>query len=314
MYGTGSNPTEHKKYNIRKSFLWKYKILYLMIVPGILYFIIFKYAPMYGILIAFKKFSFRLGIMNSPWVGLEHFRFLLRNKEFWNVLANTLIISFGKILYGFPVPIILSLFLSELRSHRYKRLVQSVLYLPHFFSWIIVAGLAFNLFSITNGALPKLFASWKMEMPMLLHNPDTFRGFVFMTHVWKTAGWGTIIYLASIAGIDASLYEAATIDGAGRFKKVLYITLPSMSFTIVILLVLNIGQVMNAGFDQIFNLYSPAVYRVGDILDTFVYRKGILGAQFEFGTVVGLFKSVVGCLLLLTANSTAKRLNQESIF
>lgn len=279
------------------------------------FFLIFNYAPLYGIQLAFKKFLYNEGISGSPWIGLKNFQQLWLDREFYNVVKNTIIISFGKILFAFPAPILLALLLNELKNKKYKSIIQSVLYLPHFLSWVIVAGLIYNLISVTNGVMAKVLADiFQVQQPMIIGNPQYFRLLVYWSNVWKTAGWGTIIYLAAISGIDASLYESAIIDGANRFKQMLYITIPSLSYAIVILLILSIGQVMNGGFDQIFNLYDPGVYKVGDIIDTYVYRIGIQNAKFEFSTAAGLFKSVINCVLLLSANWIAKRLGHSGIY
>ena len=293
----------------------KHRYLYLMILPGMVFFLIFNYAPLYGIQLAFKKFMYSEGISGSPWIGLKNFQQLWLDREFYVVVKNTMSISFGKILSAFPAPIILALLLNELKNKKYKSIIQSVLYLPHFLSWVIVAGLIYNLISVTNGVVAKVLADiFQVQQPMIIGNPQYFRLLVYWSNVWKTAGWGTIIYLAAISGIDASLYESAIIDGANRFKQMLYITIPSLSYAIVILLILSIGQVMNAGFDQIFNLYDPGVYKVGDIIDTYVYRIGIQNAKFEFSTAAGLFKSVINCVLLLSANWIAKRLGHSGIY
>ena len=206
--------------------IWSYRVLYFMIFIGFLYFIVFRYATMYGLLIAFKNYRIRLGILGSPWVGFANFPPAFANTEFPRVLRNTIIISFGKLLFGFPAPIILALLLNELRSQTYKRIVQSLLYVPHFISWIIMAGLFQNLFSITNGAIPLALKFINIEMPSLIADPRYFVGFLFGTDVWKSMGWGTIIYLAAISGINPELYESALIDGCNRFQQTLYITLP----------------------------------------------------------------------------------------
>jgi putative aldouronate transport system permease protein len=210
------------------------------------------------------------------------------------------------------MPIILALLLNELRSDIFKRTVQSLLYLPHFISWIIMAGICNNIFSITNGALPLFLKQINVEMPSLIADPKYFVGFLFGSAIWKNMGWGTIIYLAAIAGIDPELYESAIIDGCNRFQQILHITLPCLSLTIVTILVLNMGGVMNAGFDQVFNLYSPRTMQVADIIDTYVYRLGIQSAKFEFSAIIGLFKSVVNCVMLFSMNWVAGKISDSS--
>lgn len=303
----------------KRSKFWRefsnYKYVYLLILPGILFFLIFTYAPMYGIILAFKKFMYNKGISGSPWVGLDNFKLLFKNADFWIATKNTLIISFGKILIGFPVPIILSLMLNELKSIKFKKLTQTVLYLPHFISWVIMAGLVYNMFSVTNGAVGKiLYSLFSIEPTRILGNPVYFRPLVYLSSIWKSAGWGTIIYLAAISGVNPELYESAVLDGASRFKQIIYITIPCLTFAIAINLILDVGGVMNAGFDQIFNLYDPGVYKVGDIIDTYVYRMGIQNARYEMSTAVGLFKSIINCVLLVTANKISNMLGQEGLY
>lgn len=304
---------DKKKELFRK--IYRYKAFYIMIAPGIIFFLIFHYAPLYGIILAFKKFMYNQGITGSPWVGLDNFRVLMSDNEFWRAFKNTVIISLGKILTGFPAPIILSLLLNELRNQKYKRVIQSILYLPHFLSWIILSGLIFNMFSFTSGTLNKILVGYLgLEPIKIIGNDKFFRPLVYLSHIWKTAGWGTIVYLAAISGIDPSIYESAVIDGAGRFKQMIHITIPSLRYAIITLLILDLGHVMNAGFDQIFNLYDPGTYNVGDIIDTYVYRLGIISSKFEISTAVGLFKSIINCLFLITANSIIKRLGEEGLY
>lgn len=292
--------------------IWGYRALYAMILVGVVYFFIFNYAILYGLLIMFKNYRIRLGIMGSPWAGLSNFPMALGNPDLPRIVFNTLYISFLKLLFGFPAPIILALLLNELRSTRYKRIIQSLLYLPHFLSWIIMAGILQNLFSVTSGVFPLFMRSLGVEMPSLMGDPNYFIGFLVGSGVWAGAGWGTIIYLAAISGIDAELYESAVMDGCNRFQQALHITLPCIALTIVTLLVLNVGGIMNAGFDQIFNLYSDRTRRVSDIIDTYVYRLGLVNGRFEFSTIIGVFKSLVNAVLLVTVNWVAGKLGESS--
>lgn len=294
--------------------LVKYKYIYALILPGMLFYLLFSYGPMYGVILAFKTYMYNMTIWESPWVGLNNFVYLFGNSGFWRAFKNTLIISFGKILICFPAPILLALLLNEIRRERYKKLVQSILYMPHFFSWVIVAGMIMSLFSSSIGAVTRVMASIGAEMPQILGNPETFRGLVFFSEMWKTAGWGTIIYLAALSGVDPTLYEAADMDGAGRFRKMWYITLPSLKYAVFILLILQVGGVMEAGFDQIFNLYSIPTYIKGDILDTYIYRMGLVSSRFEISTAVGLFKSVINCMMLLLADRITKYFGEEGLF
>ena len=292
--------------------IWNYKVLYIMALAGFAYFILFRYVTLYGLLIAFKNFRLRAGIMGSPWVGFANFPKALGDPRFPQIILNTLVISFGRLIFGFPAPIILALLLNELKSLVFKRSIQSVLYLPHFISWIIMAGLCYNLFSITNGVIPLFLKNLGISMPSLISDPRYFIGFIIGSDIWKNMGWGTIIYLAAISGIDPELYESAVVDGCNRFKQVIHITLPCISLTIVTLLVLNTGGIMNAGFDQIFNLYGPTTMNVADIIDTYVYRLGLLNGRFEFSTIIGLFKSVINCILLFTVNWVSGKISESS--
>jgi putative aldouronate transport system permease protein len=283
-----------------------------MILLGFAYFFIFKYATLYGLLIAFKTYRIRLGILGSPWAGLSNFPKALGNIDLPRIVYNTLFISFSRLIFGFPAPIILALLLNELKSPVFKQMVQSVLYLPYFLSWIIMAGIFSNLFSVTNGVIPLFMRQLGVEMPSLIADPRYFVPFLIGSDIWKNAGWGTIVYLAAISGIDPELYESAVVDGCGRFQQVVHITLPSIAITVVTLLVINMGGIMNAGFDQIFNLYSARTMKVGDILDTYVYRLGIQSGKYEFSAIIGMFKSLVNCILLFTVNWVAGRISDSS--
>ena len=308
----GNNNHNSLPLKTRLGKIWTYRVLYAMILVGVAYFFIFKYATLYGLLIAFKTYRIRLGILGSPWAGFSNFPKALGNPDLPKILYNTLSISLLRLILGFPVPIILALLLNELRSQRFKRIIQSLLYLPHFLSWIIMAGILQNLFSVTSGVIPLFMRSLGVEMPSLIADPKYFIGFIIGSGIWKGAGWGTIIYLAAISGVDMELYESAIIDGCNRFQQTLYITLPSIALTVVTLLVLNTGGIMNAGFDQIFNLQTPPTQKVSDIIDTYVYRLGLINGSFEFSTIIGMFKSIINCILLFTVNWVAGKLSDSS--
>lgn len=301
---------------IKKEILY-YKYIYLMLLFPLIFFIVFKYVPMYGLQLAFKEYSLR-GIAASPWIGFDHFKRMMIEMDFFRALTNTLIISFQKIVIGFPFPIILAIMLNEVFVPKYKRVLQTIYTFPHFLSWIIVAGICLNLFGDA-GAMKKIIESINPAAAVdwsFLYNGNTFRGFLVGTDIWKEAGWGTIIYLASIAGIDPALYEAATIDGCGRWKRILYITLPGLVTMIVIQLLLRIGGVMDGSFDQIFNLYSPPVYPVADTIDTFIYRitfQREVAVDMGFPTAVGLFKNVINFILLIGANRFARAFGHDGI-
>lgn len=255
------------------------------------------------------------GIGGSPWVGLKHFHtmFFVSN-QFGTILKNTIIISFMHLIFGFPAPIILALLFNELRIQWFKRITQSISYLPHFLSWIVLAGLLGTLLSPSTGIVNYIIGFFGIDPIYFLGDPDYFRFSLVASGIWKEIGWGTIIYLAALASVDPHLYEAAVVDGANRWKQTLHITLPSLLPVICIMLLLRIGNIMDAGFDQILNLYNPAVYEVADILDTYVYRVGI--GQFQYGltTAVGLFKNVVGFMMILFANYVIKKLGQEGLY
>ncbi|WP_442050929.1 ABC transporter permease [Paenibacillus sp. 2TAB19] len=265
-------------------------------------------------MLAFKDFSPRLGIIGSPWVGLDHFKFLFfQSPDFMRIFRNTLLISFYNIIFGFPAPIILALLLNELRFKMFKRIAQSISYIPHFFSWVVLSGIIIVMLSPSEGPINFLMKMVGLEPIYFLADTNYFRATLVATNIWKEIGWGTIIYLAALSGIDPTLYEAAVIDGANRRKQIWYITIPSLLPVITIMFILSLGGILNAGFDQIFNLYNPAVYEVADVIDTYVYRAGILGAQFGLTTAVGLFKNVIGIMLVLSTNYVVKKLGQEGV-
>lgn len=299
-----------------KSFLsvvYSYRYLYILMLPGLLYFIIFKYAPIYGLQLAFKNYKAGLGISGSPWVGAEHFINLFSSDGFLTAFKNTIIISLLKVICGFPLPVILTLLINELRGAKTKRVLQTVYTFPHFLSWVIVSGMCFSLFN-SDGVVNQLITVLGGEKQQLLTEPKTFRGFLVFTAMWKESGWGTILYLAAVTSIDASIYEAAKIDGAGRWQSMLHITLPGISSMIIVNLILSCGNVMDAGFDQIFNMYNSSVMQVSDILDTFVYRISFKQTpNFGFSTAVGLFKGVANLVILLSINKLVKLTGKEGI-
>ncbi|WP_439649672.1 ABC transporter permease [Gracilibacillus salinarum] len=290
------------------------KYLYLLALPGIIYFLLFKYVPMWGITIAFKDFSPFLGYQESPWVGWEHFIRLFSGNDFLLLLRNTLAISFLNLLFFFPLPIILSILLNEVRNQFYKKTVQSIVYLPHFLSWVIIASLTFMLLSKSEGVVNQLFVFFGLEKFDFLTNSDIFWFLLTGQSIWKEAGWGTIIFLAAIAGVNTELYEAAKIDGANRFRQIWHVTLPAIRNVIIILLILRLGDVMEVGFEQVFLMYNGAVSQVAEVFDTYVYRVGIQQGQFSYSTAVGLFKSLVGLILVVVANKMAKRFGDEGIY
>lgn len=309
-----------KKDKKRLNHIWKefkkQKYLQIMVIPWVIWLIIFAYLPMYGIIIAFKEFQIGMGILGSPWVGFTQFKMFFNNPEFFNIMKNTLGISILKLVLGFPAPIILALLLNELTHEKFKKLVQSVSYLPHFISWVIMAGILTRILSGEGGVINELLlAIGLLQEPVtFLGEPEYFWGILVLSDIWKGVGWGSIIYLAAISNIDQGMYEAAAIDGAKRFQRILHITLPSIAPTIVILLIFSVSGILNAGFDQIYLLQNPLVLDVGEVLDTYVYKIGISQARYSYSTAVGLFKSIVGFVLILMTNWLAKKVSEQGIF
>jgi len=295
-----------------------YKVFYLLAAPGLLYFLIFHYVPMIGAIIAFKNFSPILGIkgiFTSPWVGLEHFQRFFDSYYFMRIFTNTLAISGLKLLFGLPAPIALALMINEVGRLAFKRFVQTISYLPHFLSWVVVAGMMILFLSPTLGIAGDIMRLLGLKEDILfLGSNSLFRPVLVISYVWKEVGWASIIYLAAISGISPHLYEAATIDGASRWKQMIHITLPSIRNIMSIIFILNIGHILDAGFEQIFLLYSPAVYESGDIIDTYVYREGLIGLNYSFASAVGLFKSVIAMVLIISANRIARRMETESLW
>lgn len=292
-----------------------HRYIYLLLLPGVIWFIIYRYLPMAGLIIAFKEFNFSRGILGGDWVGLKYFRFIfIESHAFYDILRNTLLINSYKLIFGFPVPIIIALMLNEVRSAKLKGFMQNSIYLPHFVSWVIFGGVILQFLSPSNGIVNEIIKLSGGEPVFFMTSTRYFRGIVVITDIWKTAGWNTIIYLAAITGIDNTLYEAAYIDGAKKLKQVWYVTLPSISETIAVLLLLNIGTLLSVGFEQIFVLYNPTVYSVGDVISTYVYRIGIGEARFSLTTAIGLFQSVVGLILISTSNFALKKLFDKNLW
>jgi len=286
--------------------------LYLMLLPAAVYFIVFHYQPMYGLIIAFQKFSIKQGIFGSPFVGLDNFNRMFANPDFMRAFWNTIIISLMKIGIGFPAPIIFALLLNELVNIRFKKVVQSLSYMPHFLSWVIMAGLFIKLLSPTNGIINHLIERIGGRPIYFLADRYWFRWVLVITDIYKEVGWGSIIYLAALAGVDVELFEAAKVDGITRLRTAWSITLPSIAPTIVTMLILRMGGILNAGMDQIYLLISAPVYPVADILDTLALRVGIAGMDFPLGAAVGMIKAVLGSIFIFTTNYFSKKLVDDS--
>ena len=294
--------------------LWKHRALYLMALPGIVYFLLFKYLPMGGLIISFQDYKPFLGIMGSPWVGFEHFVRLFTQDTFFMLLRNTLVLSLLLMLISFPVPIILALLLNELRGFLFKRTIQTVIYLPHFMSWVIVVSLFYVMLTTDGGAINNLIVSLGGDPIGFLTDPEWLRPMYVFQHVWRTAGWGTIVYLAALTAVDMALYEASEIDGANRWQQTWHITLPAIRPTIIVLFILSIGDFLELGFEHMFLLLNSMNREVGEIFDTFVYTAGIQNGQLSFATAVGLFKGLVGLVLVIGANSLAKKFGEEGVY
>lgn len=287
--------------------------LHLMMLPGLIFILVFKYMPLGGITIAFKEFLPGKGIWGSPWVGLENFEYMLALPDTKRILWNTLFIAAAKILVNFPVPIIVSILLNEVRGHRFKRTVQTIIYLPYFISWVILAGIIQDLFA-KEGMINQFLGLFGASPVFFLGDKYAFLGVLIGTDVWKNFGYNTVVYLAAITGIDETLYEAAKIDGANRFQQIWNVTLPGIAPIVTLMLILNLGNVLNAGFEQIFNLYNPLVYETADIIDTFVYRISLIEANYSLGTAVGLLKSVVSFILIVTSYKIANKYSDYTVF
>ena len=286
----------------------------LMFLPGFLFILVFSYGPMYGLILAFKDFNIGKGILGSPWVGFKHFETFFSSPSALTALFNTLKISLLKLLFNFPAPILLALMLNEMRPGPIKKAAQTISYLPHFISWIIVAGILSSLLSPSTGTINYIIKALGGQPILFLTDTKWFRPILIISGIWKEIGWGSVVYLAALCSIPAEQYESAKIDGANRFQRLYYITIPSMKGIVSIMLLMQAGNIMNAGFDQVFNLYSTSVYEVGDIIDTYVYRVGIGQMMYSFNTAVGLFKSVVNFALVLAVNMVTKKLNDgESV-
>ena len=289
------------------------KWLYLLVLPGIVFLLVFRYIPIFGNIIAFMDFN-PYNMWDSKWVGLKHFITLFNKPAFLLTFKNTLVISLLKMIIGFPIPIILSLMMNEMRNLKFKKVSQTLLYLPHFISWVVLSGLIMNMLDPDTGIITSLIEMITGNRIQVLSDKQAFVPMLIVTDVYKNMGWGTIIYFAALSGVDPQLYEAAEIDGARKWKQMIHITLPSIMPTIVIQLILSCNNIVNAGFDQIFMLYSALVYDVADIIDTYVYRIGIQKADYSFSTAANMFKSIIALIMILIVNTVAKKTGNEGIW
>jgi putative aldouronate transport system permease protein len=297
---------------------WKKEIkknwpLYVLCLPSLVFVLVFSYTPMVGLLMAFQDYKPWLGIANSPWIGLDNFKKIFEFQESIQAITNTVVIAVFKIIFGIIVPVIMALLLNEVRNMGLKKGIQTLVYLPHFLSWVTVAGIMLDILGI-DGGINHILANFGIEPIFFLGDPDLFKATVIISDLWKNFGFAMIVYLASLAGVDPTYYEAAEMDGATRWQQTIHVTLPSMMPMIIVMSTLSLGGILDAGFDQIFNLYNPLVYSTGDIIDTYVYRSSLLSGQYGFGTAVGLFKSGISFILILISYRIAYKVANYKIF
>ncbi|CAG7608735.1 putative multiple-sugar transport system permease YteP [Paenibacillus solanacearum] len=284
--------------------------LMLLFIPGLLYFVIFKYVPMGGLIIAFKDYNFFDGVFGSPWVGMDNFETIFKQSQTLNVIRNTIVLSMLNVFVGFPFPIILAILLNEVRKAWYKRVIQTVVYLPHFFSWVIIGGFVVTLFATESGTVNHLLKEWLGKPFPFLFTPGSWIAIYVGSGIWKEMGFSAIIYLAALTSIDPSLYESASLDGANKLQQIRHITLPGISTTIVLLFILAMGRIMEVGFDHVYVLQNAVVSNVADVISTYLYRVGLQGAQFSLTAAMGLFESIVGLILVLSANALARKFDR----
>ncbi|MEK3887226.1 sugar ABC transporter permease [Bacillus sp. FSL K6-3431] len=292
----------------------KNKLLYMMILPGLLYFFIYKYIPMYGLVISFQDYKPYKGILGSEWVGFEHFHRLFTEPAFWMIFKNTIILFGLNILIFFPIPIILALMLNEVRLRAFQRTVQTLIYIPHFMSWVIIVSISYVLLTMDGGLVNGVLETFGFQKVNFLLNEGWFRPMYIIQVIWREAGWGTIIYLAAIAAVDPSMYEAARMDGANRIQQIWHITIPAIKSVIVVLLILKIGDVLELGFEHVYLLLNASNREVGEIFDTYVYTTGLKQGQYSYSTAIGLFKGLIGLVLVIGANKFAKKIGEEGIY
>lgn len=288
--------------------------LYLFLLPAVIYYLIFAYGPLYGLQIAFKDFNGSLGIWGSKWVGLKHFKSFFDSYYFWPLIKNTLAISVYSILAGFPIPIIIALMLNEVRNAKYKKFIQTIIYAPHFISTVVLVGIIIIVLSPTYGLVNLALKGLGFETKSFMTDPNAFRHIYVWSGIWQNAGWNSIIYIAALASIDPSIYEAATIDGASRLERIWYINVPSIIPTMIILLILNTGSMMNVGFEKVFLMQNDLNSTTSDVISTYIYRRGLINADYSFSTAVGLFNNVINFILLITVNAITRKFSETSLF
>ncbi len=288
--------------------------LYLMFLPVALYYLVFKYAPMFGLVIAFKDYNAFVGILGSKWVGMKYFDQFVHSMYFWRLIRNTLAISFLDLLVNFPAPIILALMLNEVQHKQFKSVVQTISYLPHFVSTVVIVGILVNFLSLSTGLINNILAAVGLQRVHFLAEPSYFWPIFTLMNVWRSVGWSSIIYIAALSGIDPTLYEAAVVDGAGRWRQLFCVTLPALLPTIVTLLIMRVGHVLDVGYEAIILMYNPQIYETADVISTYVYRRGLIDADYSFAAAVGLFQSLVGMLMVMGANALSRKLTETSLW
>lgn len=310
--GAARGGTPGKLQRAWKIFL-RYKYVYLMFVPVAIYYIMFHFIPMAGAIIAFEDYSPRGGLFGSDWVGLQHFKDFFGSVYFWRIIRNTLMINLYSLIFGFPAPIILALMLSEVRKVGFKRSVQTITYMPHFISVVVAAGIVLDFFAF-DGLVNELLGLLGLDPVMFMTEPNYFYGIFVGSGIWQNVGWDSIIYLSTISAIDPTLYEAAVVDGAGRWAKLRHVTFPGILPTVIIMLILRIGNMLSVGFEKVLLLYNSSIYETADVISTYVYRMGLLNNDYSYSTAVGLFNSVVNFTLLISANYFSRKLGDNSLW
>ena len=310
----GAGAVSYGKKETLLSYMKRHKWMYLLMLPGIIYFVIFKYVPMAGLVISFQNYSPYLGILGSEWVGLEHFKTFFMNPDFKMLLVNTFSISILNLVFFFPMPIILALLLNEIKNKFMKKSIQTMIYIPHFISMVIVASITFTLLNTDSGVINQIIYSLTGNKLEFLSDPKYFRWIIVIQNIWKETGWGMIIFLAALAGVDTQLYEAAQVDGAGKLRQVWHVTLPAIKSTIIIMLIMKVGTLLNTGFEQIFLMKNSLNSSVAEVFDTYVYTLGITQGAFSYSTAVGMFKSVVATVMVLTTNWICKKCGETGLY
>lgn len=307
------NNQKYRRKGIIKSDVKRNWSLYLMVIPGLLFYLIFMYGPLYGALIAFKDYSPGLGFIESPWVGLKHFKDFFQSSDCWRLIFNTLRINLAALCFGFPAPIVFAILINEMGNGKFKKFTQTISYMPHFISLVVICGLVKN-FVATDGIISSIVALFTGSSVNLLTIKEWFVPIYVGSNIWQDVGWGSIIYLAALSGIDECLYESAQLDGAGRIKQIIHITLPGIAPTIITLLIIRVGSLLTVGFEKIILLYNELIYETSDVISTYVYRIGFQGQQWSYTTAIGLFGSVINLILLTVANTVSKKTTESGLW